>query len=156
MQFGLQNCSDQDSGQDISGLYLHHGLLTHQPKCQTGSDAAIYLRSSQSRWYSAVLRLLLHTFYRIWQLWQTTGDVVCYSTTLKRRRRILIWEDIDYLLNLVSDNPDYFLDELLNLLKTNWFISVHYTTIHWWYACNVYMVINQHTHHKTTWSERAR
>jgi hypothetical protein len=28
------------------------------------------------------------------------------------------------------DSPDWFLDELLCLLKTNHFISVHYTTIH--------------------------
>jgi hypothetical protein len=30
---------------------------------------------------------------------------------------------------LIRDNPDYFLDELLSLLETNHFISVHYTTI---------------------------
>jgi hypothetical protein len=73
----------------------------------------------------------LRTFYQIWQLWQTTGDVVRHSATIKGQRHILIREDIDYLLNLVSDNPNYFLDELLNLLKTNRFIFVHYTTIHW-------------------------
>jgi transposase len=72
----------------------------------------------------------LRTFYRIWRLWQDTGDVVRHSTTLRGRRRILIREDIDYLLSLVRDNPDYFLDELLHLLNTNRFISVHYTTIH--------------------------
>jgi len=31
---------------------------------------------------------------------------------------------------LIEQNPDYFLDELLHLLKTNQFISVHYITIH--------------------------
>jgi hypothetical protein len=30
----------------------------------------------------------------------------------------------------VDHRPDWFLDELLNLLKHNRFISVHYTTIH--------------------------
>ena len=30
-----------------------------------------------------------------------------------------------------SGNPDYFLDELLYLLKTNRFISVYYTTIYY-------------------------
>ena len=35
-----------------------------------------------------------------------------------------------YLLELLCDNPDFFLDELLNLLRTNRFISIHYTTIH--------------------------
>jgi hypothetical protein len=28
-----------------------------------------------------------------------------------------------------SVNPDYFLDEFINMLKTNQFISVHFTTI---------------------------
>jgi hypothetical protein len=50
--------------------------------------------------------------------------------TLLGRPRILDYDDIHYLLVLVCDNPDYFLDELLDLLKTNQFISVHYTTIH--------------------------
>lgn len=39
-------------------------------------------------------------------------------------------DDVGYLLQLVQQNPDYFLDELLHLLSTNQFISVHYTTIH--------------------------
>jgi hypothetical protein len=30
----------------------------------------------------------------------------------------------------VNQRPDWFLDELLELLNTNRFISVHYTTIH--------------------------
>jgi len=33
-------------------------------------------------------------------------------------------------LALVHQWPDWFLDKLLNLLDTNRFISVHYTTIH--------------------------
>jgi len=37
---------------------------------------------------------------------------------------------VDYLLRLVRQWPDWFLDELLDLLKTNRFISVHYVTIH--------------------------
>jgi hypothetical protein len=32
---------------------------------------------------------------------------------------------------LVCQHPDWFLDELLDLLDTNRFIAVHYTTIHW-------------------------
>ena len=46
------------------------------------------------------------------------------------RKRLLICEDLDYLLTLIRDNPDYFLDELLKLMETNRFISIHYTTIH--------------------------
>jgi hypothetical protein len=44
--------------------------------------------------------------------------------------RNLDYTDLQYLLQLIRENPDYFLDELLHLLKTNRFISVHYTTIH--------------------------
>jgi transposase len=61
----------------------------------------------------------LRTFYRIWRLWQDTGDVVRHSTTLRGRKRLLDQEDVDYLLSLVRDNPGYFLDELLHLLETN-------------------------------------
>jgi hypothetical protein len=38
--------------------------------------------------------------------------------------------DVQLLLQLVNDNPDYFLDELLHLLRTERFVSAHYTTIH--------------------------
>lgn len=37
---------------------------------------------------------------------------------------------MNYLIRLVQHHPDWFLDELLGLLKHNRFISVHYTTIH--------------------------
>ncbi|KAF9472491.1 hypothetical protein BDN70DRAFT_778605, partial [Pholiota conissans] len=43
---------------------------------------------------------------------------------------ILHFEDIDYLKRIINHRPDWFLDELLNLLATNRFISAHYTTIH--------------------------
>jgi uncharacterized protein Yka (UPF0111/DUF47 family) len=39
-------------------------------------------------------------------------------------------DDIQYLLELVNKNPDYFLDEMLHLLQTNRFISVHFQTIY--------------------------
>jgi hypothetical protein len=38
-------------------------------------------------------------------------------------------DNVQYLLWLDRDNLDYFLNELLNLLKTNHFISIHYTTL---------------------------
>ena len=78
----------------------------------------------------SLLWLLTSYFYRIWRLWQDTGDVVRHSTTLRGCKRLLDREDVDYLLSLVCDNPGYFLDELLHLLETNQFISVHYITIH--------------------------
>jgi transposase len=70
------------------------------------------------------------TFYRILKLWRETGDVVNPKASVSGRIRILDHEDVQYLLCLVADNPDYFLDELLHLLKTNRFISVHYTAVH--------------------------
>jgi transposase len=44
--------------------------------------------------------------------------------------RTLHFDDVNYLLRLVSHWPDWFLDELQDLLKTNQFISVHYVTIY--------------------------
>ena len=44
--------------------------------------------------------------------------------------RNLDCDDLGYLLALICQNLEYFLDELLHLLETNWFISVHYVTIH--------------------------
>jgi transposase len=70
------------------------------------------------------------TFYRILRLWEDTGDVVKPLKTRLGRPRLLDHDDIQYLLTLVRNNPDYFLDELLDLLKTNRFISIHFTTIH--------------------------
>ncbi|KAG2365884.1 hypothetical protein BDR07DRAFT_1353220 [Suillus spraguei] len=72
------------------------------------------------------------TWFRILRLWRETGDVVNYqpSTATRGRLRALDCEDIDCLLCLVRQNPDYFLDELTHLLATNHqFISVHFTTI---------------------------
>ncbi|KAJ8596834.1 hypothetical protein M405DRAFT_689137, partial [Rhizopogon salebrosus TDB-379] len=71
------------------------------------------------------------TWFRILKLWRETGDVVNRQPgrTSRGRLRALDREDIDCLLRLVKQNPDYFLDELMHLLKTNRFISVHFTSI---------------------------
>ncbi|KAJ7265184.1 hypothetical protein C8J57DRAFT_952801, partial [Mycena rebaudengoi] len=70
------------------------------------------------------------TFYRILNLRCTTGNVVKERTAHSGQHRILHYNDIDYLLRLVRHQPDWFLSELLSLLRHNRFISVHYTTIH--------------------------
>lgn len=70
------------------------------------------------------------TFFRVLKLWRETGDVVKARALTRGGPRLLHCEDIQYLLRLIRQNPDYFLDELLHLLQTNRFISVHYTTIH--------------------------
>jgi hypothetical protein len=70
------------------------------------------------------------TFYRIKKLWQETGNVIGDPQVQCGRYRTLHHTDIHYLLQLIHQNPDYFLDELLHLLETNCFISVYFTTIH--------------------------
>jgi len=70
------------------------------------------------------------TFFRILKLWHETGDVIVHTTGIRGRLRTLDYNDVKYLLRLIDQNPDYFLDELLYLLKTNCFISIHYVTIH--------------------------
>jgi transposase len=70
------------------------------------------------------------TWYRILRLWRETGDVVNAATSLRGRVRHLHHDDVEYLTRLIHQNPDYFLDELLYLLKTNRFISVNFATIH--------------------------
>lgn len=70
------------------------------------------------------------TFYRILQLWRTTGDVVRHTVGIQGRPRIMHLDDIDYLKRLICHRPDWFLDELQHLLMTNRFISAHFTTIH--------------------------
>ena len=77
----------------------------------------------------------LSTFYCVLKLWHETGDVIKPSTKLHGQPCILDHDDLQYLLCLVHDNPDYFLNELLHLFKTNQFISVHYTSIHHMLEC---------------------
>ena len=69
-------------------------------------------------------------FYRIMKLWWETGDVINDPQVLRGCYRTLHHTDIHYLLQLICQNPNYFLDELLFMLKTNRFISVHFTTIY--------------------------
>jgi len=73
------------------------------------------------------------TFDRIHALWVATGDVVKhrFGPPTQGRPRILHVDDVDYLVRLIQQRPDWFLDELLNLLETNRFIASHYVTIHW-------------------------
>ncbi|KIJ96794.1 hypothetical protein K443DRAFT_75646, partial [Laccaria amethystina LaAM-08-1] len=70
------------------------------------------------------------TFWRVWKIYGLTGDVEPPTCTTRGRPRKLHFDDITYLLALVCQRPEWFLDELLDLLNSNRFISVHYTTIH--------------------------
>ncbi|KAJ7339709.1 hypothetical protein DFH08DRAFT_621874, partial [Mycena albidolilacea] len=69
------------------------------------------------------------TFFCVLRLWRTTGDVV-RPQNRTGRPRVLHHDDINYLISLIHHRLNWFLDKLLNLLKHNHFISVHYTTIH--------------------------
>jgi transposase len=69
------------------------------------------------------------TFWHVHKPFQETGDVEPPTCTTRGRPK-LHFDDITYLLALVHQRPDWFLDELLDLLDTNRFVSVHYTTIH--------------------------
>ncbi|KAF8227825.1 hypothetical protein L208DRAFT_1294756 [Tricholoma matsutake] len=71
------------------------------------------------------------TFYRVLRLWRETGNIVSHQHGNKAGHpHLLHFNDVQYLLRLVRHRPDWFLDELLKLLKQNHFVSVHYTTIH--------------------------
>ncbi|KAJ7608829.1 hypothetical protein DFH06DRAFT_1275025 [Mycena polygramma] len=95
------------------------------------------------------------TFYRILELWRTTGDVVTYKKSTGRPRK-LHHNDVQYLLRLVNHSPDWFLDELGLLLKNNRFISVHYTTIHRELANRVGVSLKQLTRIATERNEPSR
>ncbi|KAJ7605201.1 hypothetical protein FB45DRAFT_879735 [Roridomyces roridus] len=69
------------------------------------------------------------TFFRVLRLWRETGDVE-RAPNHPGGPRLLHHDDLEHLLLLVRENPDWFLDELLDLLANNRFISVHFTTIH--------------------------
>ena len=70
------------------------------------------------------------TFYHVLALWRETGDIVKHINGAAGWPRLLHFDDIDYLLHLIQQWPDWFLDELLALLRNNRFITVHYVTIH--------------------------
>lgn len=68
-------------------------------------------------------------WYRVLRLWRDTSDVANHPRGVRGHVHHLECEDIEYLLELVHDNPDYFLDELVSLARTNCFISIHFTTV---------------------------
>lgn len=69
-------------------------------------------------------------WYQILKLWRETGDIVPPNCSLRGHLHTLDHNNVQYLCQLIHQNPDYFLEELLYLLKTNHFISVNYITIY--------------------------
>jgi transposase len=74
-------------------------------------------------------RFSRRTFFRILRLWRTTGDVVNHTYGCRGKHRILVTDDVQYLLRLVRHRPDWFQDELADHLLKNRFISVNFSTI---------------------------
>jgi len=70
------------------------------------------------------------TFFRTLRLWHETGCVSKPKSALVGRPRKMNMDDVQHLISLVRQNPTWFLDELTDLMDTNRFISVHFTTIH--------------------------
>ncbi|GJF00404.1 transposase domain-containing protein [Phanerochaete sordida] len=69
------------------------------------------------------------TFWRAWKRYKTTGDVEPEPAIDRGRPRKLHRDDIRYLISLVRYCPDWFLDELEDLVDTNRYVSVHFSTI---------------------------
>jgi transposase len=69
------------------------------------------------------------TFYCVLKLWRETGDVVNHTHGFRGRPHLLVFDDVQYLLRLVRHRPDWFLDELTDLLQENRFVSIHFTTV---------------------------
>ncbi|KAF8059283.1 hypothetical protein FPV67DRAFT_1426804 [Lyophyllum atratum] len=69
------------------------------------------------------------TFYRVLNLWRETGDIMKHFFGVRGRPHLLMFDDFNYLLRLIRHRPDWFMDELVDLLYENRFISVHFTTI---------------------------
>lgn len=70
------------------------------------------------------------TFWRAHKLWKDTGQPSKPPSNQRGRPRHLHRDDLTYLLTLIRYRPQFFLDELQDLLCSNRFISVHFTTIH--------------------------
>ena len=77
----------------------------------------------------ACLNISKSTFFHALQLQQETGNVECPKSTIHGRPQKLHFDDLTYMTALINHHPDWFLNELLGLLNTNRFISVHFTAI---------------------------
>ncbi|KIY45331.1 hypothetical protein FISHEDRAFT_49553 [Fistulina hepatica ATCC 64428] len=71
------------------------------------------------------------SLFRWAKLFRETGSVASRKNVWTHGpKRALHCTDLDCLLTMVRAHPQWFLDELSELLATNHFISVHHTTIH--------------------------
>jgi transposase len=69
------------------------------------------------------------TFFRYWFNYKQTGSPAKPKSNHLGRPRIVLRDDIDYIMRLVRLRPDWFGVELLRLLEHNRFLSIHFSTI---------------------------
>lgn len=102
-------------------------------KIDTGVKIAAYRLYDQGQLrLSTILRcceISESTFYRMKKLYEETGNIEKPRCLTRGRPRTLHKSDIQYLIKLIQHKPDYFLDELEELLATNRLVSIHYTTV---------------------------
>jgi len=88
----------------------HHGLPQDKISCDV-KIAAIRLYERNLLDLDDILDYCgfsERTFYRILKLWRETGDVINPAQSLQGRLRLLDQDDVQYVLRLVRQNPDYF------------------------------------------------
>ncbi|OJA21468.1 hypothetical protein AZE42_13558 [Rhizopogon vesiculosus] len=95
----------------------------------SSEQLSVFMSASFSTYILSCCGFSESTWYQVLKLWRETGDVVNYPTSVRGRARHLDSENLEYVLQLVRDNLNYFLDELSNLARTNRFISIHFTTV---------------------------
>ena len=71
------------------------------------------------------------TFFHVQKVFHETGDVVKPQSAYCGHPWIQNHVDVHYLIELIQNCPDWFLNEIQGLLEKNCFINMHYTTIHW-------------------------
>ena len=76
------------------------------------------------------------TFFCALRLYWETGNIERPRSTTCSRPRKVHFDNLTYMIALINHRPDWFLDELLGLLDTNRFISVHFTTIYCELKCS--------------------
>ena len=129
------------SGCLIIGLWLQLHLIKVQKLDQTGplntthnlKLAAMHMHDQGILSVPDIIDCLqigCHTCCQVLDPWRTTGNVMQHTNRVHSWPHLLHFDDIDYLQQIIRAHPDWFLNELLELLETNCFILAHYLTIH--------------------------
>ena len=112
----------------------HHGLSLCQLQCQNCSYQPLWTWTTTSPYNSRCLWLL-----RVNLVWCNEALVWhwrCHQPQTQLGRMCSL-SQLQRCTASAMQNPDYFLNELLHMLKMNHFISVHYVTIYQELECQV-------------------